>query len=88
MAFYEIRWKDSARKDLKRIASPEIQRILKAVEELAANPVPTGAKKMVSLESTYRIRVGSFRIVYRLVKNLLVIEVIRIGSRGSVYRNL
>lgn len=43
---------------------------------------------MISVESTYRIRMGSYRIVYRLIKNHLVIEVIRIGSRGSVYRNL
>lgn len=45
MAFYEIRWKDSAKKDLKRISRDEIPRILKAVEDLSENPLPVGAKK-------------------------------------------
>jgi mRNA interferase RelE/StbE len=85
MALYSIEWKRSAAKDFKDLPKDVISRILDAVEQLAADPSPHGAKKLLGSEHTYRIRQGSYRIVYTVSKATLVVEITRIGHRKDVY---
>ena len=86
MDFYTIEWKRSAVKELKQLPQDAIARIVKAVEQLAQNPYPAGVKKLIGAEHTYRIRVGTYRAVYTIEANVLVITVIRVGHRKDVYR--
>ncbi|OGU75890.1 MAG: addiction module toxin RelE [Ignavibacteria bacterium RBG_16_34_14] len=58
MAFYKILWKKSAFKELKEIDKQIIPKIISAVENLSNNPFPTGTKKLIASDFTYRIRVG------------------------------
>lgn len=46
MAFYKIRWKKSARKELKSIQPNYIPTILAVIEKLAQNPFPPQCKKV------------------------------------------
>ncbi len=86
MDFYTIEWKRSAVKELKQLPQDAIARIVKAVEQLAQNPYPAGVKKLIGAEHTYRLRVGTYRAVYTIEANVLVITVIRVGHRKDVYR--
>ena len=88
MASYQIKWKNSAKKELKSLAKEMIPKIIKTVESLAENPYPTGIKKMVGSNNTYRIRVGEYRIIYNIESNLLIIEIIKIGHRQGVYKKI
>ena len=47
-----------------------------------------GGKHLVDTECGWRYRVGSYRIVCRLLDGEIVIEVIRIGHRQGVYAHL
>lgn len=85
MASYRLEWRRSTRKDLRRIASAELPRIITAVESLIDDPFPPGCTKLSGSERSYRIRVGDYRILYDVLARLLVIEVIRIGHRRDVY---
>ncbi len=64
MTSYKIEWKQSARKELKRLGKPVILQILKAVEALAENPHPIGSRKIRGADRTYRVRVGHRKEVY------------------------
>jgi len=86
MAFYEIEWKQSAKKELRKLSNPARRRILAAVEGLRENPHPPGSRKLVGADHAYRIRVGSYRVVYTLFKSVLRLEVVRVGHRKDVYR--
>jgi len=86
MASYKIRWKSSAKKELKKLDKKIILRILQAVEKLANNPRQSGSRKLVGSESIYRIRVGDYRIIYNIESSLLTIEIIKVGHRREVYR--
>jgi mRNA interferase RelE/StbE len=88
MASYRIEWKQSARKELRKLAKTVIPKILKVVAALAENPHPKGSKKLRGSEYTYRIRVGDYRVVYSIFSNLLVIEIISVGHRKGIYRKL
>jgi mRNA interferase RelE/StbE len=86
MDSYKISWKRSALKELYKIRKEYISRIIKAVEELSSNPLPTGVKKLTGSERTYRLRVGNYRVIYELFEEKLIIHIVRIRHRREVYR--
>ncbi|MDQ3907072.1 MAG: type II toxin-antitoxin system RelE/ParE family toxin [Acidobacteriota bacterium] len=83
---FTIEWKRSAVKELRQLPKEIVARILEAVEGLRADPFPAGSRKLSGAEHTYRIREGSYRVIYSVVASRLVVEVIRIGHRKDVYR--
>ncbi len=86
MASYKIEWKQSAKKELKKLDKQIVPRILQAVENLVDNPYPSGSKKLIGSDSIYRIRVGDYRIVYNIKSSVLIIEIIKVGHRREIYR--
>ena len=86
MASYKIEWKQSAKKELKKLDKQIIPRILQAIENLADNPYSSGSKKLIGSNSVYRIRVGDYRIVYNIQSSVLTIEIIKVGHRREIYR--
>ena len=86
MASYRIEWKPSAAKELKRLPRDIVPRVVKAVGELADEPFPLGVVKLQGSQFTYRIRVGDYRVIYTVVTNVLVIEIVRVRHRRDVYR--
>lgn len=34
----------------------------------------------------YRLRIGNYRAIYHILEDELIIEVVKIGSRGDVYK--
>ena len=63
-------------------------RIRNALLELAENPYQaTDVKRLKEREKQFRKRVGDYRIIYELVDNQLIILVLRIASRGNVYKD-
>ena len=87
MASYRLEWRRSTRKDLRHIAPADVARIIKAVEALANDPFSPGCAKLSGSERSYRIRVGDYRVVYEVLGERLVIEVIKVGHRRDVYRD-
>ena len=88
MANYKLRIKKSAAKELEAISrKSDRRRIAARIESLAENPRPPGCKKL-SGSDRYRIRQGDFRIVYSVEDDELVVYVVKIGDRKSVYRAL
>lgn len=86
MDTYQIDWKSSALRELKKLDRQIVPTIVSAVGALSANPFPSGVKKLHGGESTYRIRVGNYRVVYEVFSNRLVIEISRVRHRKDVYK--
>ena len=85
MASYKLRIKKSAAKELEAISrKSDRQRVAKRIASLADNPRPPGCKKLSGSER-YRVRQGSYRIVYAIEDNELVVYIIKVGDRKSVY---
>ena len=85
---FNIVFKKSAQKDLAKLERNVRQRIADAIETLADNPYPVGSLKLAGFEDYRRIRVGSFRVVYQVIDNELIIFIIRIADRKDVYKRL
>jgi mRNA interferase RelE/StbE len=63
------------------------KRIRAKILALAQNPVApnNNVKKLTGVEG-YRLRVGDWRVVYSLKRQILTIVVIRVGHRSEVYK--
>ena len=86
MASYKIEWKNSAYKELQKLPHPIVLKVVAAVSELSNEPFPHGVKKLVGSEFSYRLRVGDYRVVYEVIQDRLVIEIVRVRHRKDVYR--
>jgi len=86
MATYQIEWKASALRDIKRLDREAVPRIVSAVESLAQDPFPSGVKKLQGSQSTYRLRVGNYRVIYEVFTERLLLHVSRARHRKDAYR--
>ena len=62
-------------------------RVRATIDLLAGEPRPPGCVKLAGEASAYRVRVGDFRIVYDVIDDRLVIQVVRVGHRREIYQN-
>lgn len=85
MERYEVRFQPSVRKDLRGVPKHEVDRILRRIEHLAESPRPRDSRKLTGGE-LYRIRSGSYRILYQIEDLQLVVTVVKVGHRKAVYR--
>lgn len=63
-----------------------MRRIRSAIDLLAENPRHAGAVKLPGEDNLYRVRVGDYRIIYRIQDAQLIVLVVQIGPRREVCR--
>jgi mRNA interferase RelE/StbE len=85
MARYRIQFKNSVAKDLRNFPKKDVKKILGKIDALAQDPRPPGVKKL-SGSDYYRVRQGMYRIVYEIVDDVLIVYVIKVAHRSSIYR--
>lgn len=85
MAGYKVLFKKSVAKDFAAIPKPDLQRIIILIGSLAENPRPPGCEKLTGQER-YRVRQGSYRIVYSIQDHELTVWVVKVAHRKDVYR--
>ena len=88
MGPFEVKFATQADRQLRRLERPVQQRLSRAIDSLRVDPRPPGAKRLVTAEQLWRVRVGAYRIVYAIEDDRLLILVVKIGPRRDVYRGL
>lgn len=86
MERYKIEITQSAEKTLNHLPKEVLKRILEKILELSTNPFPLGCRKLSGGDYTYRIRIGSYRVVYDIHKKIVTIRILKVGHRKDVYR--
>jgi mRNA interferase RelE/StbE len=84
MGKYNIVFKRSVYKDLRSLAKANVKRILARIDLLADDPRGPGCEKLTGQER-YRARQGVYRIIYEIVDEQLIVTIVNVGHRGSVY---
>lgn len=72
-----------AMKFLQKQPRQQQERLLKAIYQL---PDVGDIKPMSGHDNLYRLRVGSYRVIYTVENEILVVRVMTIGNRGDVYK--
>ena len=70
---------------LRTLDPPARRRAQAAIELLADQPRPSGAKKLVGGGGEWRVRAGDYRIVYEVHDDVLVVLVVAVGHRRDIY---
>lgn len=84
MASYELQFKKSVAKDLRKIPNSDVKKILQRVQSLVLNPRGAGCVKL-SGQERYRIRQGVYRIVYEIKDDEIIVVVVKVAHRSRVY---
>ncbi|TFG97276.1 MAG: type II toxin-antitoxin system RelE/ParE family toxin [Calditrichales bacterium] len=85
MANFKVLIKPSAIKELYKIPQKELPKITGRIQALSEDPRPTGCEKL-SAQNAYRLRQGSYRIIYTIEDDKLIVLVIKVSHRRDVYR--
>jgi mRNA interferase RelE/StbE len=85
VASYEVLIKASAAKELEGIdGRRQRQAVVQRILTLGKTPRPPSCLKLTSREG-YRVRQGSFRILYEIDDEKRTVTIFRIGHRRDVY---
>lgn len=83
---WNVIYQPHALKTLRRMDAKTAERIMDKVSELAKDPRARSpnAMKLKGVDG-YRLRVGDWRVIYTLQQEVLLVTVVKIAPRGSVY---
>ena len=82
---YRIEVAPAAVRQLRKLDRGAQRRVQAAIELLASEPRPSGAKKLVGGDGEWRVRTGDYRIVYQIHDNVLLVLVVAVGHRRDIY---
>ena len=82
---YELKILPAAQKDLDRLEARVFNRIKNKMLALKEDPRLPGSIKL-SADEGYRIRIGDYRVIYRMDDSVRVIYIYRVKHRRDVYR--
>lgn len=83
-ADYKIEIKKSAVKEIKSLPDKYLKKVLDKISSLSKTPRPKDCKKLTG-KSDYRVRVGVYRIIYKIEDERWIILVIKVAHRKNVY---
>ena len=67
-----------------RIRRQDFERLRTAVRGLAGDPRPHGVRKIRGAERTYRIRAGSYRVVYEVYDDESLVLILQVTRRTEI----
>ena len=83
-----INYTKPALKALRKLPPAISRQIREAIDKLAIDPINAkGSKKLQGTNDLYRIRIRQWRVIYTIEHDVLTITIVKIGSRGDVYKH-
>ena len=86
MGLFKIYTKNSFEHDLRKIDKKFIPKILEAIESPSEDPFPEQSRKMKGSESSYRLRVGDYRVIYQVDTSNKIVTIYHTRHRKDVYK--
>jgi mRNA interferase RelE/StbE len=86
---YAVFFEERAAKELVRIEKPYQLLIKKKIEQLSENfdSMVNNLKPLKGKYDYYRLRVGSYRVIFHKDDRKIIITIVRIGHRKSIYKD-
>ena len=86
MVSCKIQWDSRALKELRKLPREAAVRILKAVSALDNDPL-SGLPLKGAFQSFRKLRIGEYRVIYSFLKDVAIIQILRVAHRREVYRS-
>lgn len=88
---YELEFTETALKEFDKLSPDIANQFLKKLEKIVENPrIPKNKLRGSGVKDLYKIKLrqSSFRLLYEVIDDRLVVLVIKIGRRDTVYNSL
>ncbi|MCC5840442.1 MAG: type II toxin-antitoxin system RelE/ParE family toxin [Opitutales bacterium] len=85
MGNYSIQIRRSAENEIERLPTRDQKKVIEKIRSLRQDPRPSGVKKL-SGEEKYRLRQGSYRILYEVHDAMVTVVVVKVADRKDAYR--
>lgn len=85
---YTVELSPAAARQFKKLPENVRGAVARRIDLLADDPRSTGCEKLAGYSDLYRVRVGDHRIVYGLSDRLVLVLVLKVGSRAEVYERI
>lgn len=85
MSLYKLEFTKQAIRALKKLPPQIAGQIQKDIEQLQAAPRPPGCLKLKGGSDLWRLRSGDYRVIYQIRDNVLVVVIVDVGHRSSIY---
>jgi len=85
---YYIELRRTAQKELDRLQGRDYEAVATVISRLKHNPRPPKVKKLAE-SGLWRIRVGSYRVIYAIDDERQLVTIVRVARRSeATYRRL
>jgi mRNA interferase RelE/StbE len=85
MSKYTVVLSKKVVKQLDRLPEMISEGIIESIVSLEENPRPFGYKKLHGRDG-YRIRYGNYRVIYDILEEILIVDIIELGHRKNIYK--
>jgi mRNA interferase RelE/StbE len=85
-AAYDVQFAPSAARSFRKLDAAVQRRLVRAIDALAIKPRPDGVVKLADEDDLYRIRIGEYRVVYKIHDRRLIVLAVAVGHRRDIYR--
>jgi mRNA interferase RelE/StbE len=86
---YRIEISPAARREIRRLARADFERVDSAIADLGVNQRPPGVVKLRGMRDVWRIREGQMRVIFRIVASSSLVVILRVVMRSErTYRGL
>ncbi len=82
---YFLKYRPAALRQLEMLDKRVQARLKPKITALSENPRPHDHKKLKGFKNRYRIRVGSYRVIYEIHDEVLLVLIVKVGPRGDIY---
>ncbi|MBD9359547.1 type II toxin-antitoxin system RelE family toxin [Methylomonas fluvii] len=83
---YQVLYRKTAAKALLKMPLRVAEQFKKAFEQMAIDHEDGLDIKKLEGREGFRLRIGGYRAIYRKLHDVLIIEVLKVGSRGDIYK--
>lgn len=83
---YELVLEDAARDQLRKAPASMRPRLALALRSISADPHARGVRKLEDQHSGFRVRVGKWRVLYKIDSKKATVYVYSIEPRDRAYR--
>lgn len=88
MTAYSIDIRPSVRRAMRRLDPVARQAVAKAIDALASEPRPSGARALTGHRPYLRVRTGDYRIIFSVDDGARTVTIVVVGHRREIYQNL
>lgn len=83
---YDVLLERAAERDIRRLPQAEFHRLVARIKALGEKPRPSGSRKITGSKNDWRIRVGTYRVIYEIDEKAKTVMVMRVRHRREAYR--